>query len=304
MQIIDALDLPAPAAILAAGYHGVIGYTRAVTRDYLEECERVGLPIALYFETAADRVLGGGPNGHHDGQLANHQVDAICWPHDAPIIYTADIDITDETLGVAGVYVAAAGSEGRRAFIYGDNQIVNFCLDRGYAAGGILAGASSWSRPGLPAEYAAAQKADQVRIAGKVVDVLDVRLPDWGQVPRPTPAEPAPTQGEDIMVTKEELAELFDEHTKRLELALVEIASNVAQLAHHDVDELGERLGVPALDPFTVNIGESHTDAPPVVPVVGVAHPGGVFGAAGVPAPEPADEPAEPERPAVDYGGE
>lgn len=78
---VDFLDTSIdPSAVKAAGYAGVLMYTRVLTAAICEKYLAAGLGVATIFEYAADESLQGAAKGTSDGQMAARQLRAVGQP--------------------------------------------------------------------------------------------------------------------------------------------------------------------------------------------------------------------------------
>lgn len=104
---------PDPAAVAAAGYRGVIGYssadpTKNMTPGYAGALHAAGLGVLVVFETTANRSLGGAEAGVADAAFAFAQCDALGYPRDVPLLFNVgDFAATAEDMpGIDAYYQA------------------------------------------------------------------------------------------------------------------------------------------------------------------------------------------------------
>lgn len=98
--IIDcAWTKPAPNAVKAAGYRGVIGYishdaTKDMSATHAKAYTDAGLVVGLVFETTASRATSGKAGGAADRQFAEQAAKQRGYPAGAPIFYAVDGDFS------------------------------------------------------------------------------------------------------------------------------------------------------------------------------------------------------------------
>lgn len=122
---------PAPTAVAAPGYRGVLGYishdpakdlTGPQARAYLD----AGLVVGLVFETTADRALGGKAAGATDRTFAEQQAHKRGYPTGCPIFYAVDGDFDPKT--VLSYFDGIAGGQEYPAGVYGSIRVVEAVL--------------------------------------------------------------------------------------------------------------------------------------------------------------------------------
>src|SRR4051794_28652834 len=139
-RLIDvAWTKPAPAAVEAAGYHGVIGYishdpakdmSGPQARGYLDG----GLVVAFVFETTADRALGGKSAGVTDRAFAEQQAHKRGYPAGCPIFYAVDGDYDPKS--VLPYFAGIGGGQEYPAGGYGSIRVVEAALNAKHVVAG------------------------------------------------------------------------------------------------------------------------------------------------------------------------
>lgn len=176
-----SFQAPAPAALVAAGAAGYVGYVSTVdhrknlTLELVRDLAGHGLAGALVHENGTG-YQSWNPAG------ANDLADALGWPRDRPIYYTEDTDIDPGVYPAVYAALELAAHVGRPAGIYGESGLVQYANDRGVAFGWIAA-SSAWSH--TPAPAAALRQLVGSPIAG--TDRNDMLRVDYGQHPAPKP---------------------------------------------------------------------------------------------------------------------
>ncbi len=127
-RLVDyAWQVPFPAAIVAAGYAGVLRYLSHDASKNLSAGERdallaAGLSIGLVWETTATRAGQGFVAGQQDVQAAEAQADALGYPAGCPIFYAVDFDAS--VAAVLPYFQGVAGLARRPVGVYGSANIV------------------------------------------------------------------------------------------------------------------------------------------------------------------------------------
>lgn len=122
-----AWQVPSPAAIVAAGYQGVMRYLSPDVSKNLSAGERdalhkAGLSIGLVWEGAATRAGQGHAAGVADATQAEAQATALGFPAPCPIFFAVDYDTTPAAVApyFAGVVSVATGAVG----VYGSARVI------------------------------------------------------------------------------------------------------------------------------------------------------------------------------------
>jgi hypothetical protein len=121
---------PGPAAIVSAGYTGVIRYLSHEPGKDLHEPERdalwaAGLSIGLVWETSANRPLSGYAGGRADAIEANGRADALGWPRSVALFYAVDFAPTGDQFATVRDYFRGVKSAGIRPVgVYGTYTVV------------------------------------------------------------------------------------------------------------------------------------------------------------------------------------
>jgi hypothetical protein len=155
-------------------------------RRWLHEVAQVG--IIVCHESYATRAASGFNGGVADGQYIQAWADSVGYPADVPIAAADDTNETAPTVPTAYQYQLGFDVvNSRPTGPYGDNDIMQACVDRG-AATGVLwyAGARSWSGGHDPIAECHVQQTVAGSVAGKY-DMNHVLLPlrAWGGIDRP-----------------------------------------------------------------------------------------------------------------------
>lgn len=136
MDILDySWARPAPAAIKAAGYGGVIRYISYEPSKNLSRAERdalwaQGLSIGLVWETTAQAPLQGRAKGVEHAREANAQAQAHGWPSGKALIYAVDFDPTPSQYpAVADYFRGALSVGGRPVGVYGPDQVLDYLAE-------------------------------------------------------------------------------------------------------------------------------------------------------------------------------
>lgn len=120
---------PTPQDLQAHGYEGHIRYlshqpSKNWTAAQIAAHHAAGLPIAVVWETTANRALAGTQAGSEDAREANRQADALNWPKDRPIYYAVDVETSPQS--VIPYFQGVSDTLGRPVGIYGSYPMIEF----------------------------------------------------------------------------------------------------------------------------------------------------------------------------------
>lgn len=186
---------PRPAAITAAGYHGVCRYLghsawKRLTPDEAASIITAGLDLVVVWETTADRALSGNLGGLADGAEAALQAGACRMPAGRPIFYAVDFDAQPAHYPAIAAYLtAAAAASGRPVGVYGSHAVCTEMAHRGAAR--YVWQTAAWSHkrrmPGV-----LYQRIGYAHVDGVTCDVNEAPDGDFGSW-HSGPVAPAPT---------------------------------------------------------------------------------------------------------------
>lgn len=194
-----AFSRPAPSAIGAAGYAGVIRYlssdpSKAIGPSEASGYLGAGLSIALVYEDGAADANGGAATGGEKAAIAGPQLVALGVPSGRPVYFAVDENLAADLYPSAWACVDTfARTLGRPAAVYGPRPLLAYCKQRG-ASYLWETGASSWNTGPEPPGVQLHQLAGQVVVDGATVDVDVAATADWGQWPYQPPT-PSPASG-------------------------------------------------------------------------------------------------------------
>lgn len=180
---------PAPAAVTAGGYAGVVRYIgtpgrgKNLTRAEAQAMLAAGVPIGLVYEATAGWMLGGVEVGAGAARAALADA-AQCGVEVRCVYFAADFDVTDaqQMQAVGRTLDGAAQVLGRaRVGVYGEADVIDACLGGGHAAWGWQTRAWSGARVSVKAHLL--QQIGYVYPGGVQCDRSTVLKPDWGQWP-------------------------------------------------------------------------------------------------------------------------
>ncbi len=199
-SVVDfAFSRPAPAAIKASGYAGVIRYLCTDPAKAIGSAEAAGylaagLSIALVYEDGAADANGGAAVGAEKAAVAGPELSALGVPAGRPVYFAVDEELSASLYPSAWACVETfARTLGRPAAVYGPRPLLAFCKQHG-ALYLWETGAASWNTGPEPPDVQLHQLAAQVVIDGAIVDVDVASVADWGQWPYQSPA-PSPVTG-------------------------------------------------------------------------------------------------------------
>lgn len=149
-----------------------------------------GFGVLVCHESYATRAASGYNGGIADGQFMQAWADDKKYPAECGIIFADDTNETAPTLPTAGQYQLGADVVNTRGTgPYGDNDIMQWCVDMGVATGILwYAGAVSWSGGKPPIAECHVQQTIKGSVGGKydmnvVLRPLNVWLPHDVEVP-------------------------------------------------------------------------------------------------------------------------
>lgn len=204
---------PAPAAIVAAGYRGVIRYGSHTPAKNLSVPEyagyqRAGLDVLCVWETTGTDALEGGPAGTTDTEEAEAFFIALGYPTDPshPILYAIDFGPTNpQEVDVDAYFMAIAVARRTHGFgPYGDLAVIQSIHGLGIGASGYWQTAA-WSAGEVSPLANLYQRATPTlpRIAGTGPNAYDedvLLLPFAGAPPLPVPP-PTSYPGDNLIQT-------------------------------------------------------------------------------------------------------
>jgi hypothetical protein len=208
MEVLDySSGYPAPGAIKAAGYAGVVRYVgtpgrgKNLTRAEAQAMRAAGIPIALVYEASAGWMFGGKAAGVAAAKavLADPALvssDTYVAPQ-IRCVYFADDEDTVTSAQFAAVAVCLDGAAsvlGRaRTGVYGEADVIDAALP-GHAAWGWQTRA--WSGGRVSGKAALLQQTGYVYPGGVECDRNTILQDDWGQTPY---------QGDDMPLTADDI---------------------------------------------------------------------------------------------------
>jgi hypothetical protein len=198
-SVVDfAFSRPAPSAIKASGYAGVIRYLCADPAKAIDPAEAAGylaagLSIALVYEDGAADANGGAAVGAEKAAIARPELAALRVPAGRPVYFAVDEELSADVYPSAWACVETfSRTLGRPAGVYGPRPLLAYCAAHG-ARYLWETGASSWNTGPEPPDVQLHQLATQVVVDGATVDVDVTSVADWGQWPVRSPSPPPVT---------------------------------------------------------------------------------------------------------------
>lgn len=193
---------PAPAAIRAAGYVGVVRYIgtpgrpKNLTRSEAQQMRTAGVPIGLVYEATAGWMRGGAAAGAGAARAA--LADAAACGVEVRCVYLAcDEDVTTQMASVMACLDGAATVLGRpRTGVYGEADVIDAALP-GHAAWGWQTRA--WSGGRVSSKAALLQQIGYVYPGGVQCDRNTVLQDDWGQWPYQGDDDVTPEEHDTLM---------------------------------------------------------------------------------------------------------
>jgi len=187
MEVLDySSGYPAPAAVKAAGYAGVVRYTgtpgrgKNLTRAEAQAMTAAGIPVALVYEDSAGWMRGGAAAGIAAARAvladaANCGVGVRC------VYFACDEDVTTQMAVVLACLDGAATVLGRnRTGVYGEADVIDAAVP-GHAAWGWQTRA--WSGGRVSAKAHLLQQIGYVTVGGIQCDRNTTLNDDYGQWP-------------------------------------------------------------------------------------------------------------------------
>jgi hypothetical protein len=209
--VADVLDYssgwPAPSAIRAAKYVGVVRYIgtpgrgKNLTRTEARAMTAANIPIALVYEDSAGWMLGGVGAGAAAARASLTDAQN-CGVGVRNVYFAADFDVTStaQMVAVERCLDGAAGVLGRgRVGVYGEADVIDACLGGRHATWGWQTRA--WSGGRVSSRAHLLQQIGYVYPGGVQCDRSTVMKRDWGQWPDPA----QPPNGDDMPNTPQEL---------------------------------------------------------------------------------------------------
>ena len=201
----DVLDYssgwPAPSAIKAAKYVGVVRYIgtpgrgKNLTRAEAHAMLAAGVPVGLVYESSAGWMQGGVNAGVAAARAALTDAQN-CGVGVRNVYFAADFDVTStaQMVAVERCLDGAAQVLGRgRVGVYGEADVIDACLGQRHATWGWQTRA--WSGGRVSGRAHLLQQIGYVYPGGVQCDRSTVLKRDWGQWPDPA----RPPNGEDDM---------------------------------------------------------------------------------------------------------
>lgn len=130
---------PAPAAVKAAGYVGVLGYiSRDPSKDLTAAQARAyrdaGLAVGFVFETTGGRATAGKSAGASDRLYAEQEAHRRGYPTNCPVFYAVDGDYPPSK--VLPYFAGIAASHAYPIGVYGAARVIDAVLKAGTATVG------------------------------------------------------------------------------------------------------------------------------------------------------------------------
>lgn len=200
---------PAPAAIRAGGYVGVVryigtaGHPKNLTRAEAQAMLAAGIPVGLVYELTAGWMLAGRAAGAAAAAAAIADAEH-CKVGVRCVYFACDVDVmTSGQMGAVEQCLAgAAGVLGLdRVGVYGEADVIDACLSGRHARKGWQTRA--WSGGRLSARAHLLQQIGYVYPGGVQCDHSTVLRTDWGQWPAPDTIEE-----HDMQLDEEDLAQV------------------------------------------------------------------------------------------------
>ena len=247
---------PAPAAVLAAGYGGVVRYAgtqgrgKNLTRAEAQAMLAAGVPIGLVYEAGAGWMLGGTEVGAGAARAVLADANQ-CGVGVRAVYFAADFDVTStaQMVAVERCLDGAAQVLGRgRVGVYGEADVIDACLGSRHATWGWQTRA--WSAGRVSSRAHLLQQVGYVYPGGVQCDRNTVLRRDWGQWPAPA-LIPIDTTGVEDM-DKAELTQLMHQAARDGVAAAMPDAIRAAMTRRYDkgadtpreaLDELDELPG-------------------------------------------------------------
>lgn len=118
VKVLDSAGHPSPEAVVAAGYHGVMGYVcdlpnpKAITPELAAAYRATGLAVGFVWENTANEALGGASVGARSGAEARRQLAACGAPSSVPVLGAIDFNVASSELATIHAYLTAGGFGG------------------------------------------------------------------------------------------------------------------------------------------------------------------------------------------------
>jgi hypothetical protein len=191
-EILDySAGRPAPAAVVAGRYAGVVRYAgtrgrgKNLTRAEAQGMLAAGVPVGLVHEAGAGWMLAGAAAGGAAARAVLADA-AECGVGVRCVYFAADFDVTDaaQMAAVERCLDGAARVLGRgRVGVYGEADVIDACLGAGHATWGWQT--KAWSHGRVSSRAHLLQQIGAVTVGGIECDRNTVLRPDWGQWPAP-----------------------------------------------------------------------------------------------------------------------
>jgi hypothetical protein len=133
---------PAPAAVLAAGYTGVIGYLypgldASFSTETAHRCRDIGLDVLLVWRASARRELAGDHGGGQDGTFAEQMALIRDYPPACAIYASIGLDASPSDLPAVNDYLRGfAAACAHPVGVFGSARVVESVLASGAAGYG------------------------------------------------------------------------------------------------------------------------------------------------------------------------
>jgi hypothetical protein len=194
-RLIDALTVPNPAAVMAAGFGAYCPYLRNFTVAQRDAFWNEGIGLIPIQEETGTRALGGAAYARTDFTIAMHAAVAIGWDGTTPIDYSeTDFDVQRSQFNVCDQYYGQ---------IFDLHQNAGYVMPVVYGARAYINHLATWAPPGVYLWEAAGWKwatntaADVTQLLGQeslptLVDVDEVltSLSVWVRDKPPDPPIP------------------------------------------------------------------------------------------------------------------
>jgi hypothetical protein len=181
---------PGAAAVLAAGYVGVIRYVgfdpstrpKCITKAEYQDLTANGVGVALVYEDQAGDMLGGAAAGAAAAGRAAAWANSTGFPLGRPIFFACDTDIVGQAqMDAVRDYLTACGKilGPARVGVYGEYDVLEMAAATGAAA--WFWQTRAWSGGRVNARAHIRQEIGTYTVGGIACDRNTILAADWGQ---------------------------------------------------------------------------------------------------------------------------